>query len=1116
MRLLVSISIILFYLLLGVNLFSQQPGLNLVLSSGKNFGEKSYYGTITDIKQDPRGYIWLSTAFKGLQRYDGTNLISYINDPLDPNSLSNNRVPTFHIDTSGIIWAATYGGGLDKFDPEKNRFSHFRHDVQDSSSLANDTVFGILRDHLGILWVGTYGGLDRFNETTGKFTHFRNIPGDPSSLSFNRIWMMYEDREGILWLGCGCPFLSTGEKPEDGGLNRFDRSTGRFTRYLHDPRDTNSISNNKVRAIFEDSKGNFWVGTVGDDLQALDRKTGKFTHYFYDPARPDKLSGPPVRFHESYFLDHITFITEDLKGSLWIGSSINGTNKYDPVTGKITHLSPNCFRSFCSRDGLMWFSTAEGDLYNIDPSRPVIPYFSLRHPANSLFYEESKSVLWIGGVGLIRKDINSGVDKLWVHNPLDNNSLSNDTITGMKADRKGNLWMATLNGLCKFDPNKEIFTTYHHNGKNPGSISGNNLLSLFIDHNENIWTSSGNWIVEKLNPETGVFSHYKYNKDPNNLISDYASCFSEDNNNDIWIGTRGLIRLDQKTGRLVHYLQSSVITTICIDESGTIWCGARDGLFQYDRQHDRFIPFIDPNTRSQIKGIINISEDKKRNLWISTNLDLQKINDKRDEVRIYGESYGVHDNTLISTDNCKSENGELFLGDQGGYYAFFPGSLENNNAGPVINFTSFKIGDREINTEAGGISNEPLWKVKELKLKYDQNNFSFAFLAIDYKNPGEKKYFFMLENYDNNWHYTGNEASAYLFKVPPGNYLFRVKAVNGSGNWSEKSIAIIIAPPWWRTWWAYALFAFLSVAAVWGFIYYRSRQLRRENRLLEEKVAVRTNQLQLEKDKVESTLAELKSTQAQLIQSEKMASLGELTAGIAHEIQNPLNFVNNFSEVNKELMEEMKIEMGKGNLDEVKMIAASIEDNEDKIMHHGKRADAIVKSMLQHAQPTLGRKEPTDINALAEKYLRLSYQGFRAKEKAFSATLGTNFNQNIGKINIIPQDIGRVLLNLYNNAFYTVSEKKKQQPLGYEPSISVSTKMVDNKVEIGVKDNGNGIPQKVMDKIFQPFFTTKPTGQGTGLGLSLSYDIVKAHGGEIRVDSKEGEFTEFVVQIPTG
>ena len=268
------------------------------------------------------------------------------------------------------------------------------------------------------------------------------------------------------------------------------------------------------------------------------------------------------------------------------------------------------------------------------------------------------------------------------------------------------------------------------------------------------------------------------------------------------------------------------------------------------------------------------------------------------------------------------------------------------------------------------------------------------------------------------------------------------------------------------------------------------------------------------KVKIEKAYDELKATQQQLIQSEKMASLGELTAGIAHEIQNPLNFVNNFSEVSNELIDEMKTELINNKKEEAIAIADDIKQNLEKINHHGKRADAIVKGMLQHSRTSSGQKEPTDINVLADEYLRLAYHGLKAKDRSFNATMKTDFDKSIGNINIIPQDIGRVILNLINNAFYAVDEKKKLNLNGYEPTVLVSTKKNNGKVEIKLRDNGNGIPQKVLDKIFQPFFTTKPTGQGTGLGLSLSYDIVKAHGGELKVKTKVGEGTEFIIQLP--
>ncbi|WP_296315108.1 sensor histidine kinase [Winogradskyella sp. UBA3174] len=268
------------------------------------------------------------------------------------------------------------------------------------------------------------------------------------------------------------------------------------------------------------------------------------------------------------------------------------------------------------------------------------------------------------------------------------------------------------------------------------------------------------------------------------------------------------------------------------------------------------------------------------------------------------------------------------------------------------------------------------------------------------------------------------------------------------------------------------------------------------------------------------SLEDLKSTQAQLVQAEKMASLGELTAGIAHEIQNPLNFVNNFSEVSKELLEEMLEELQNGDTEEVNAIANDVIQNLEKIVHHGQRADGIIKGMLQHSRTNSGEKEATDINVLVDEYLRLAYHGLRSKDKTFNASLDTNYDDSVGKLNIVPQDIGRVILNLITNAFYASNEKKKElekEPSGlnrFQPTVSITTKKENNHIEIKVSDNGNGIPKDIIAKIFQPFFTTKPTGQGTGLGLSLSYDIITAHKGELNANSTEGQGTEIIISLP--
>jgi signal transduction histidine kinase len=334
--------------------------------------------------------------------------------------------------------------------------------------------------------------------------------------------------------------------------------------------------------------------------------------------------------------------------------------------------------------------------------------------------------------------------------------------------------------------------------------------------------------------------------------------------------------------------------------------------------------------------------------------------------------------------------------------------------------------------------------------------------------------------------------------------------MNSEGYWSpEKNYTFTIRPPWWKTIWAYGFYLILFASMIYGGFRFLRNQL-----ILKEKERNRILELEHSKE-IEKAYTKLKDTQKQLIQSEKMASLGELTAGIAHEIQNPLNFVNNFSSINAELIDDLQEELKAGEIDEAILISNDIKENERKIIHHGNRADAIVKGMLQHSRSNSGVKEPADINAMADEFLRLSYHGLRAKDKTFNASIKTDFDPAVGIIKLVPQEIGRVILNLINNAFYAVTEKKKLNIEGYEPVVSISTHKSGEKVEIRVSDNGTGIPLNYLDKIFQPFFTTKPTGHGTGLGLSLSYDIItKGHGGELKVETKEGDGSVFIIQLP--
>jgi signal transduction histidine kinase/ligand-binding sensor domain-containing protein len=1079
-------------------------------------------GKINAITRDKYGFMWFSDqSNRCIVRFDGSHMTRYQNDPRNPNTLGGYYPECLFADAEGNIWIGFYGMGLDKFDPVTKSFTHYRHQKNNPQSLNNDSVTSILIDHLGNIWVGNYGGLDLLDEKTGKFKHHSHNPADASSLSNNKVRALYEDKAGELWVGTGAFF----DNNTEGGLNRFNRKTGTFTRYLNDPKDPQSIINNKVRSIFEDSRGTFWIGTAGDGLHTMERKTGLFKRLTYNPAKPEQLSRPPVIGSG----DNITFITEDADKEIWIGTMSNGIIRYDPQSKKITQYGNKADKTRALKDstswwanatpeGFIWLSTQNSNLFKIDIYNIIVTHFG-----NNLtdgvraFSEETDSVFWYGtNSGLIRKDFKNGITRRFVNVPGNKNSLSNNVVTEILKDKQRNFWIGTRNGLNYYDLKTGNFIRYlqDSNNNNTTILNKASFFSLCEDRDSNIWAGTFGGGLYMLNRKSGKFTRYQNDPaDINTISNDVITALLEDETTDLWIGTEnnaGLNKMNRLSGRVTHYLPGLSVSSIYRDDEGIIWVGTANGLFRYHRKSDTFISNAEENSGFNIVQIAAITEDEDNNLWISAESGMYLLNEKRDQVVRYAKENGIRENNFTYYGaSFKRQNGELYFGDELGYIAFYPDKLKNVPGTTQLYFTRFWVNDEEIIPGKKGLLHESLFLSKEIRLNHNQNVFSFSATFIDFRNTGDKKIYYKLENYDKDWHTSGAEERIHYFKVPPGKYVFRIKTPKSSnGEWAEKSIVIIISPPWWTTWWAYSIYGLLFIVLVF-FI----DRFQKERLIKTERERARTKELAQAKE-IEKAYHELKVTQTQLIQSEKMASLGELTAGIAHEIQNPLNFVNNFSEVSNELLDEMNEQIDERNFEEVKTIASDVKQNLEKILHHGKQADAIVKGMLQHSRSSTNQKEPTDINKLADEYLRLCYHGLRAKDPSFNVTIKTDFDQSLEEINLIPQDIGRVLLNLYTNAFYAVNEKKQMNVVGYEPTVTVTTKIIGDRIEIKVADNGNGIPQKVLDKIFQPFFTTKPTGQGTGLGLSLSYDIVKAHGGELKVETKEGEGAVFICQLP--
>jgi ligand-binding sensor domain-containing protein/signal transduction histidine kinase len=1059
----------------------------------------SFFGLLQGLKnrniicsfEDDSGNIWFGTSGGGASKYDGKSFTHFTRKE----GLSNNIISAIREDKSGNIWFGTNGGGVTKYNGRT--FTHFT----DKEGLSNNFVYSILEDKSGNIWFGTGSGVSIYD---GKsFTHYKGKEG----FSNSSVSAIAEDKSGNIWFGTG-----------GDGVIRYDgKSFAHFTV-------KEGLSDQRVRCILEDRVGNIWIGTGGNGVTKYDGKY--FTCYSEN---------------EGLISNNISSILEDKSGNIWFGSG-SGVTKYDGKS--YSHftlkegLSNNQVHSMLEdRSGNLWFTTFSGvSKY----SGRIFTHFTEKEGLSNSYVrsilQDRNGNLWFGtfGGGVTKYD-----GKVFSHYTM-NQGLNNNQINAIAEDKSGNLWFGTsMGGITKYDGKSFTFFT-----QKEGLIS-DNVLRIISDTSGNLWvgTSVG---VSKFDGKS--FTNFTSKE---GLSNNQVHSILEDTSGNLWFGTNGggVTKFDGKN--FTHFtekegLSSNDVYSIVEDQSENLWFGTMGGgLTKYDGVNFTHLTEKEGLSNNYVGSIL---EDRKGNLWFGTRFGLNKLTKEKsaifsDKVKsnnvqkgdIYFKNYNYDDGFLgIACNNnsiWESKDGTIWIGTNERLTAFHPeGEIEDNIA-PNIQLTSLELFNENIDwahleykqdssfllgngVRVGNFKFEGISKwynlPEHLSLAYNNNYLTFYFIGITMVQSKNVKYQYTLEGMDKNWSAVSSSNNAPYGNLSQGTYTFRVKAMNSEGYWSpENNYTFQIRPPWWKTIRAYGFYLILFAIM----IYAAFRLL--HNRLIQ-KEKERNRILELEHSKeIENAYTKLKVTQKQLLQSEKMASLGELTAGIAHEIQNPLNFVNNFSSINAELIDELQEDLLAGDMDDAMLISNDIKENEQKIIHHGNRADAIVKGMLQHSRSNSGIKEPADINAMADEYLRLSYHGLRAKDKTFNATIKTDLDPSVGIIRLVPQEIGRVILNLINNAFYAVTEKKKLNIVGYEPIVSISTNKSGEKVEIRISDNGTGIQRNLLDKIFQPFFTTKPAGHGTGLGLSLSYDIItKGHGGEIKVETHEGEGSVFIIQLP--
>ena len=1099
--------------------------------TAKVYNTRSKAGNSLYVKalyEDRAGRLWMGTIDDGVYLYNrgADSFINYI-PPFQKNDKENiYTITAFQDDADGNLWMVTYTSQknlafLTSFNAVSKEFKVYGKLEKGNRFINAKSFIDFFEDTNGKLWVGSDNGIYQYDKKQDTFIPHFATTDSSKQLSF---WTLMQDKNHPEFIYAGSWYSANEEN--NIGVWKFNVNTDEHSVLAHDEKNKNSIPGNEVWKITQAPDGNLLICT-SNGLSVFDVVHETFANYL----PPDNKPGTYYNAIKSIFPDKKDgYWCQAAIGILYFNYATKQFTRYTASNKKNNGLAgDNIHDLLIDKTGNIWFGVDQLGLQWLDVSKSKFTYYENNPNLTDYFPggsvnsidQANDSSFWIASDnGLYHWQPNAGTFTL-IKSSKD--KLVNVSVNYAIADKEGLVWFRAYGngaeGLYVYDPVTKAIKNYRHNDNDSTSLATNNIRNICEDSSGNIWLGTFGKGISRINKKTRQITNYPFivNNGLNSDIAIQKRLLDDDEVQSIYTDKDGIVYVGTNNGSINIYDAASnsfkpanrklfkgfyCVASIFSDSKNRLWAGTyMNGIFYKDGEaYKKF----SANSSLLYNGSWGFNEDDHHNLWSLSPRGLTIINLDSSNIRNITTANGLPEDPLYFQ-LYKTKNGQFLYGTKHGFIQFNPGDFAVDTTKPVVHIEKISFTKPSSNNDS--VIN--VFDKQKIQFSYNENRITFDYVALQYQNTAMLQYAYRLEGYDDEWIDALTDRNVTYTNLSPGTYTFYVKAANSDGVWSaeDDSITIIITPPWWQTWWAYTLYAVLFIVIISAFIAYRSRRLKNENKILEDKVADRTKQLN-------ESLQELKSTQSQLIQSEKMASLGELTAGIAHEIQNPLNFVNNFSEVSNELMDEMNEELDKGDINEAKLIAVDIKQNLGKITHHGKRADAIVKGMLQHSRTSTGQKELTDINALCDEYLRLSYHGLRANDKEFNAAFKTQFDESIGKINIVSQDIGRVLLNLINNAFYAVNEKKKTADENYKPFVFIQTKKIKDKIEIIVSDNGNGIPLSIKEKIFQPFFTTKPTGQGTGLGLSLSYDIVKAHGGEITVESKETEGSEFIIMLP--
>jgi ligand-binding sensor domain-containing protein/signal transduction histidine kinase len=1098
---------IVFLQLTGLSVISQRQHIRFEhLGTDQGLSQSN----VTCILRDSRGFMWFGTR-DGLDKYDGYRFTVYKSDPLDIHSLSNNTVESLVEDQEGNIWVGTWGGGLNKFDRNKDRFFHFTHDKNDPNSISSDYIRNnaMIVDSTGDLWLGTNSGLNvlpKGGAVFGKFTYNKN---NPKSLPGNDITAIMEGSRHFVWVGV-----------DNGGLCLLNTATGVVTSYQHDPADTNTLSNNNVKVIFEDSRHWLWIGTHGGGMDLFDPAKGMFRHLRNIPHNGNSLSH-----------DAVMEIKEGPGGNLWIGTENGGLNILDPRTDRWSHymqddidntsLNNNSIYSLCKDPyGNMWIGTFRGGVNLV--SQDANQFTCYRHAAspfsltnNSIFsiYEDESGNCWIatdgGGVNLFNRKTSSFTH--FLHQAGNVKSICGNYVLKITQDAGMAYWIGTWgNGLTVFDPGRNAYSHFRNDPTDPSSISNNNCWAIYKDRHNDMWVGTKGGGLNLYNPHTRGFIRYQY--DPNNpstLNNNFVNAILEDSHGTFWIGTDGggLNILDRKSGLITHFihddqknsLSNNIVNCLFEDSHANLWIGTDVGLNEWDRKTNHF------TTYSVAQGLPNnviqgILQDKHGALWISTNKGLSRFEPGSGQFTNFTVADGLQSDEF-KQGCCYSRSGFMYFGGVNGFNEFFPDSIKAHSYVPPLVITGFQIFNKDVAISGADTAVTPLKadisETREITVSYKNTVISFEFASLNYTIPEKKRYAYRLVGFDQKWNEIGIRRTATYTNLDPGEYILEIRGLNNDGSWAPQitTLRLRITPPFWLTWWFKLLSGLMIAGGVIAFYMIRMRAIKAQKKELEQRV----------------------------VELDKAVAQGkfEIASDVLHDIGNAMvGFGSYLTRISR-----LQVPDQPENLEKLAVFFESRQPVMTSAIGDSKSA-AIVKMLSGMAQIQKANQEEIG-NSITEQFhiithiqdiLHIQRQYISGKElqerkpvnirniiNDCMSMLSSSFEKSAITVSLdMPPELPlikgdrtklmQVFLQVFRNCLDAI------EPDSTERTISIHACAKADQLVLEIRDTGRGFDKTISTRLFEHGFSTKISG--AGMGLYNCKDIMESHEGAIQLISE--------------